>query len=85
LAGNWPFSHVRSNLPPTLLMHGRLDTLVWHRQSERLDARLREAGAQRFILLLPSGTHALEYNLHSPGGQLACAAVAEFLHSVGSE
>lgn len=77
-----PFFQVRSGAPPTLLVHGQLDTLVWHRQSERLAARLREAGGRHFFLSLPAATHALEYNLHSPGGQLACAAVAQFLETV---
>jgi acetyl esterase/lipase len=73
---------VTSASPPTLLVHGRLDTLVWHRQSERLARRLGEAGVPHLLLSLPWATHALEYNLASPSGQLGTYALAWFLQSV---
>jgi acetyl esterase/lipase len=65
--------------PPTLLMHGELDPLVWHRQSERLDRRLAELGVPHVFVSLPWATHAFEYNLNGPGGQLATYAVEWFL------
>ena len=66
---------------PTLLVHGELDTLVWHRQSTRLDARLAAAGVPHLFLSLPWATHAVEFNLHGPGGQLATYALEWFFIS----
>jgi acetyl esterase/lipase len=68
--------------PPTLLVHGRLDTLVWYRQSERLAARLAAAGVPHYFLSLPWATHAVEYNLNGPSGQLTAYALAWFLAAV---
>lgn len=61
--------------PPTLLIHGALDELVWCRHSERLAAALAEAGAPHVFVKLPWATHAGEANLHGPSGQLITAAV----------
>ena len=68
--------------PPTLLIHGTIDTLVWHRQSTRLAARLSEAGVPNLLVSLPWATHALEYNLSGPSGQLVTYSVGRFLSSV---
>jgi acetyl esterase/lipase len=65
--------------PPTLMVHGVIDTLVWHRQSERLSARLTEARVPNLLVSLPWATHALEFNLSGPSGQLTCFAVEWFL------
>jgi acetyl esterase/lipase len=65
--------------PPTLMVHGSIDTLVWNKQSERLSARLTEAKVPNLLLSLPWATHALEYNLSGPSGQLARYAVQWFL------
>jgi len=74
--------HVGPHTPPTLLIHGVLDTLVWHRQSERLDARLAAARVPHLFLSLPWATHAFDYNLDGPGGQLATGALDAFLAAV---
>jgi acetyl esterase/lipase len=76
------YFHVGARTPPTLLMHGDLDTLVWHRQSERLNARLAEAGVPHLFVSLPWATHAFDYNLDGPGGQLATEALDGFLAAV---
>jgi acetyl esterase/lipase len=68
--------------PPTLLLHGSRDELVWFRQSERLAARLRALGAPHYFLQLPWATHAFDYNLHGPGGQISTYAVEHFLTAV---
>lgn len=68
--------------PPTLLLHGELDTLVWHRHSVRLEARLAEQGVTRAFVSLPWATHAFEVNLHGPAGQLTTYAVEWFLAAV---
>jgi acetyl esterase/lipase len=73
---------VNSASPPTLLLHGRRDELVWFRQSERLAARLTAAGVPNSLIALDWATHAFDYNPHGPGGQLSTRAVDHFLDSV---
>lgn len=65
--------------PPTLLLHGAPDTLVWHRHSERLTAALQAAGVRHCFLSLPWATHAFDFNPDGPGGQLADYAIGRFL------
>ncbi len=75
--------HVRrGSTPPTLLLHGTIDTLVWRRQSERLAQRLGEAGVDGLFLELPWATHAFDVNMNGPGGQLATFAVEWYLAAV---
>lgn len=73
---------VTRHTPPTLLLHGALDTLVWHRHSERLAARLAEHRVPHALVSLPWATHGFEFNLHGPGGQLATYALEWFLEAV---
>jgi acetyl esterase/lipase len=63
-------------------MHGQLDALVWHRQSERLAQRLTDAGVPHVFISLPWATHAFEVNVNGPGGQLTTYAVEWFLAAV---
>ncbi len=74
-----PINYVQASTPPTLLVHGRLDPMVWPEQSERLAARLRGAGRPYFYLYLPWGTHGCDANLSGPSGQLSLYAVDRFL------
>lgn len=69
----------RDRTPPTLLVHGAIDTLVWHRHSERLAARLAEEQVPHAFLSLPWAVHALEYNLSGPSGQLTTYALETLL------
>lgn len=78
-------AQARPGVPPTLLLHGLHDTLVWHRHGERLDARLAEAGVPRAFVLLPWATHAFEFNLNGPGGQVTTFAIERFLAAVTAE
>lgn len=66
---------VHADVPPTLLIHGALDELVWCRHSERLSAALHRVGARGLFLRLPWATHACEANLHGPSGQLVTGAI----------
>jgi acetyl esterase/lipase len=68
--------------PPTLLIHGTIDTLVWQRQSVRLAAKLSEAGVPNLLVSMPWATHALEFNLSGPSGQLTTYSVGRFLQAV---
>jgi acetyl esterase/lipase len=68
--------------PPTLMVHGAIDTLVWNRQSERLAARLTVSGVPNLLVSLPWATHALEFNPSGPSGQLTAYSLARFLAAV---
>lgn len=75
-------SMVGPRTPPTLLLHGRPDALVWYRHSERLAARLREAGVPHLHVELPWATHGFDFNPDGPGGQLADHAIDAFVRAV---
>ncbi len=74
--------YVTPAAPPTLLIHGENDTLVWHRHSVRLEAVLERAGVPCVFVSLPWATHAFEFNLSGPGGQLTTYALERFLARV---
>lgn len=69
--------------PPTLLVHGYPDTLVWYRHSRRLATRLGELGVPCTHVELPWATHAFDFNPDGPGGQVADEAIGKFLDRVG--
>jgi acetyl esterase/lipase len=69
----------QSNAVPTLLVHGLQDSMVWHKQSERLHAKLDGLGVPNALLSLPWATHGCDYNPHGPSGQLSWYALEWFL------
>jgi dipeptidyl aminopeptidase/acylaminoacyl peptidase len=73
---------VHAAAPPTLIIHGVLDELVWCRHSERLAAALAQVGAPHVFLRLPWATHAGEANLHGPSGQLISGAVLQVARGI---
>jgi acetyl esterase/lipase len=77
-----PYLKVKKGTLPTLLAHGGLDGLVWHRQSERLAERLAEVNTPCVFLDLPWATHAFDFNPHGPSGQLSSYAIEWFLRAV---
>lgn len=70
---------VTQGAPPTLLLHGPGDPLVWFKQSERLKARLDAARVPNALLALPFATHGFDWTLDGPDGQIAAWAVTAFL------
>lgn len=74
-----PLDLVSKASPPTLLMHGGSDPLVWVRHSERLRDRLAEKAVPNALIELPWGTHGFDYNLWGPGGQAMTTALTTFL------
>lgn len=66
---------VHADAPPTVIVHGALDELVWCRHSERLAAALRAAGARCVFARLPWATHAGDANPHGPAGQIITGAL----------
>jgi len=73
---------VQPNSPPTLLLHGARDELVWVRQSRRLAAVLQRKQARYLYLEFPWATHAFDFNFNGPGGQISRYAVLNFLKNV---
>jgi acetyl esterase/lipase len=72
-------------LPPTLLLHGTLDELVWVRHSQRLAGRLAEAGVPHVFVELPWATHAFDFNQDGPAGQVTEFALKSFLTAVTAD
>ncbi len=68
--------------PPTLLVHGLLDSIVWPRQSEQLAAHLQQANRPHLFLALPWATHGCDANLNGPSGQLSTYAIDRFLAAI---
>lgn len=72
----------RADSPPTLLLHGLLDTLVWFRHSRRLQARMNELRGDCQKVELPWATHGFDVHPFGPGGQVTGRAIARFLRRV---
>ncbi len=70
---------VNATTPPTLLVHGLLDPIVWPKQSEQLAARLRDVGRPHLLVELPWATHGCEANPNGPSGQLSFYATDRLL------
>jgi acetyl esterase/lipase len=76
------FDLVNRNTPPTLLLHGHRDELVWFFHSKRLSDLLREKGVPSYFVDLPWATHAFDFNPRGPGGQISTFVVERFLETV---
>lgn len=77
-----PIDFVGPDSPPTLLVHGSRDELVFAEQSQRLAARLAESGVPHALVETPWDTHGLDANLGGPGGQLYLWSLERFLGAV---
>jgi acetyl esterase/lipase len=68
--------------PPTLLLHGGLDTIVPHDQSELMAGKLAAAGVPHTLISLAWGTHGFDYaSFNSPGAQITTYAIEWFLYA----
>ncbi len=65
--------------PPTLLIHGLRDELVWPNHAFHLSARLKELGRPYYFLALPWATHGCDYHFDGPSGQIMTYAIEQFL------
>jgi acetyl esterase/lipase len=74
-----PLLFVNATTPPTLMIHGDRDELVWEKHDERLSKRLEDTGRPYFYLRLPWATHGCDANFSGPSGQLSTYAVERFL------
>lgn len=74
--------HVTSHSPPTLIIHGDNDCMVSYTHSVHLDSALTANHVGHYFLNLPGATHACDYNISGPSGQLCTFTVERFVASV---
>ena len=68
--------------PPTLLIHGNIDPLVFYLHAVHLQKKLNELKVPNYFLELPFATHGCDYSLKGPAGQVCTYAVERFIKSV---
>jgi acetyl esterase/lipase len=76
-----PLDFVGAGTPPTLLIQGGRDEIVWVRHAYRLQARMVAAHRPFFALILPWATHGFDFVSRGPGAQLELYAMAWFLNA----
>lgn len=76
---------VNKSTPPTLLLHGYRDPMVWVEQSIRYKAKFDKVGLgdRCTFVQLPWAVHGFDYFPNSPGGQVSLYEVTEFLKRIG--
>jgi len=67
---------------PTLIIHGDIDAMVSHIHSQHLDKKLSAYNVPHYFLSMPYATHACDYVISSPGGQVTTYAVEQFIQAV---
>jgi len=77
-----PIRLANPSSPPTLLLHGRRDEFISAYHSVSLARRLTELGVANLNIPLPWATHAFDYFISSPGGQISTYAIETFLNCV---
>lgn len=70
---------------PTLLIYGENDPLVSHLHGIKLGKKLDSFGVKHYDLYIPWATHAFDYTLNGPSGQLSTWSVMRFLELVTSK
>jgi len=73
---------VNNETPPLLLIFGQNDPLVSDGHGVRLSRKLKPLNVKYYELYLPWATHAFDYTLNGPGGQLSTWATKHFIASV---
>jgi acetyl esterase/lipase len=74
-----PVSHIASNTPPTLLIHGGQDQLVRPENMNLLAEKLKEANTPHKTLFIPYAQHGFDYNFNGWGAQISERAILDFL------
>lgn len=77
-----PIDRVGPNGPPTLLIHGSADCLVFRHQSVMLSERLDQLGVTRYLLTLPWMEHGGDIFINGPSGRLSAWAIEGFVESL---
>lgn len=68
--------------PPTLLLHGLKDNIVWEKHSERLFDVLKKNGVDVTMKLFAFGPHGFDYFFNGPEAQASTSAADDFLRRV---
>jgi len=74
-----PLLRAGKGSPPTLMIHGGRDEMVWPLHEYRLSRKLAAAGVPHYFLNMPWATHGCDYNFNGPCGQLSTYAVERFV------
>jgi acetyl esterase/lipase len=77
-----PYRLLRADLPPTLILTGEADRLVRLEHVTSLVDRIRAAGAQCELVVVPFADHGFEGEPNSFGAQLAESLVPDFVFRV---
>ena len=77
-----PLQIVRAQAPPTLVIHGQRDSLVYVEQSRMLAERLLELQVPRHLLELPWAEHGGDVSLYGPSGVLSSYAIESFVEAI---
>lgn len=80
-----PLEFVSADAPPTLLIHGKCDEMVAWEHSRRLSEKLKGLGVPNVFLSLPWATHACDFTMNGPSGQLSTYAIRRFLNSLSKK
>lgn len=75
-------NEVTSESCPTLLVHGRNDSLVFYRHSQRLIKVLEAQRIDAQLVTLHFGPHGFDYFFNGPEAQVSTASVDRFLKRV---
>jgi len=74
-----PLNDIKSDSPPTLLINGGADPLVWYRHGVRLHQRLLANGIRSTLIEIPWATHGFDFFANSPGGQITANSALRFM------
>ena len=77
-----PVTHLKANLPPTLLIHGAGDHIVAPEFIREMHQKLKESGSRSILVELPWSDHSFDFVYFGPGNILALAYVEAFLTEV---
>ncbi len=78
-AGASPITYADSTVPPTLLIHGRIDELVSVTHARRLARTLLDKRRPPTLIELPWATHGCDYIVRGPCYQISAIVIERFL------
>lgn len=76
-----PLRIVQKSAPPTLLIHGERDSLVYIQQSRMLAERLLKLQVPRYLVELPWAEHGGDVTIYGPTGVLSAYAIESFIEA----
>ena len=76
-----PLRIVEKAGPPTLLIHGKRDSLVYFEQSQMLAERLLKLQVPRYLVELPWAEHGGDVTIYGPTGVLSAYAIESFVEA----